>query len=246
MSESVQKAFKILEHISRQSAGTTLTAISRDLGLNKATVLRYIKSLQSLRVLERRRNQYHLGLRLFEIGSRVRLQKEIRQRVHGILENLCQQVNETVNLAQIYNTEVLYLDKIESTRSLQIQTAIGGTAPIHCTALGKAILSIIPDPQRIHLMSRISFDRKTKNTISSRRELDTQIREIRIRGYSIDHEELEEGLKCVAVPFYIDSLNFYGGISLSGPSIRFTRTMIRKYAGILLKTRDKVIDQLGL
>jgi DNA-binding IclR family transcriptional regulator len=246
MSGSVQKAFKILDYISLQTAGATLTEIARDLDLNKATALRYIKSLRSLRILERRQNQYHLGLRLFEIGSRVRLQIEIRQRVHGILENLCHRVNETVNLAQIHNAEVLYLDKIESTRSLQIQTNIGGTAPVHCTALGKAILSIMPDHQRNLLMKRLSFDRKTRNTLSGTGELNSQILEIRRQGYSVDHEELEEGLKCVAVPFRIDSLNFYGGISLSGPSIRFTRPVIRKYAGYLLRVRDQVVDQIRL
>jgi DNA-binding IclR family transcriptional regulator len=177
---------------------------------------------------------------LFELGNKVRTKQLIVLKIHPILERLCARVNETVNLAQIYNNQALYLDKIESQRSLQIQTSVGNRLPLHCSALGKSILATLPREKRDRLLSEMVLAPITRFTITRKSELIKQIEIINTRGYSVDNEEFEEGLKCVAVPLHIAHFDFFGAISLSGPSFRFTPATIKKLANHLKTTVEDI------
>lgn len=244
MSDSVKKAFRILDLLSQSPEHLTLSEIARTMAINKATAFRYLKTMEELKLIEKRNNYYQLGMGLFKLGSKVPLAILMTEKIHPVLKQLCGELNETVNLAYFHNNEVLYLDKIESNRSLQIQTAIGNTAPLHCTALGKVILSIFPQSKIVSIVDQIQLVKKTPATITSKKELIRQIEEIRQHQYGIDDEELEEGLKCIAVPLHLSELNFYGGVSLSGPSTRFTDDLMQEYIFSLKGAVTKIKSEL--
>ncbi|MCK4888565.1 MAG: IclR family transcriptional regulator, partial [Candidatus Aminicenantes bacterium] len=214
------------------------------LGINKTTAFRNLKTLEELNILERINNLYYLGISLFEMGSKVYLKQIIIEKIHPILRELSEEVNETVNLAKIHNGMVLYLDKIESKRSLQIQSSIGDTLPLYCTSLGKSILSILPENEMREIIKNISFEKTTHKTISNPKKLIEQINEIKLKGHSIDDEEFEEGLICISVPLYLKHHNFYGSFSLSGPSIRFDQATLLKLSKKLKKYKDIIIEKL--
>lgn len=244
MSNTIKKAFEIVKLIEKNQGKYTLTDIVKALGINKTTAFRNLKTLEELNILEKINNLYYLGISLFEMGSKVYLKQIIIEKIHPILRKLSEEVNETVNLAKIHNSMVLYLDKIESRRSLQIQSSIGDTLPLYCTSLGKSILSILPENEMMEIIKNISFEKTTNKTISNKIKLIEQINEIKLRGYSVDDEEFEEGLICISVPLYLKNHNFYGSISLSGPSIRFDQATLLKLAGKLKKYKDIIIKKL--
>ncbi|MCK5220547.1 MAG: IclR family transcriptional regulator, partial [Candidatus Aminicenantes bacterium] len=222
----------------------TLTDIVKILNINKTTAFRNLKTLEELNIIEKINHLYYLDVSLFELGNKVYLKQIIVEKIHPILKELSEEVNETVNLAKLHNGMVLYLDKIESRRSLQIQSSIGDTLPIYCTSLGKSILSILPDEKMVETINNICFNKTTSKTIDKPELLKKQISEIKKRGYSIDDEEYEEGLTCISVPLFLEHHNFYGSISLSGPSIRFDQATILKFSGKLKKYKKIITNKL--
>ena len=245
MNSSIEKAFRIVKLIENNQGKYTLTDIVRIMGINKTTAFRNLKTLEELNILEKINNLYYLGISLFELGSKVYIKQIIIEKIHPILSDLSEEVNETVNLAKLHNGMALYLDKIESKRSLQIQSSIGDTLPLYCTSLGKSMLSILPEDEMMDLISQIKFEKTTGKTISNQKKLLEQINEIKLRGYSVDDEEYEEGLICIAVPLYLAHHNFYGSISLSGPSIRFNGNTLLKLSRTLKKYKEIIINKLN-
>ena len=240
MNQSVLKAFEILSFVVDNPQKLSLNQMGRALKMNKTTLFRFLSTLESLKLLDKRDDYYVPGIKLFELGSKVPVKQLIVDRVHPFLVGLTAEVNETVNMGELSSAQVLYLDKTESQRSLQIHTYIGSYTDLHCTALGKAILSILPEPRRDEIMAGLSFTVKTRNTITEPQKLQDQVRKVCERGYSIDMEELEEGLHCVAVPLFIEPLNFFGAISCSGPSVRFTPQRMAELAVKLKKTVEEI------
>jgi IclR family acetate operon transcriptional repressor len=214
--------------------------MSACLKMNKTTLYRFLATMESLDILSREDEHYVPGIKLFELGSKVPVKKLIVAGVHPILRRLTAEVNETVNLAELRSNRVFYLDKTESLRSLQIQTSVGSYIALHATALGKSILSILPEPLRETIIGQLDFEVRTPNTITDPGVLRTQVEKVWTDGYSTDDEEWEEGLRCVAVPLFIEELNFYGGISCSGPTVRFTPQRIKELAEKLKETVEEI------
>ena len=213
MNQSVMKAFEILSFVVDNPQKLSLNQMGRALKMNKATLFRFLSTLESLKLLDKRDDHYVPGIKLFELGSKVPVKQLIIDRVHPFLAGLTAEVNETVNMGELSNGRVLYLDKTESQRSLQ---------------------------KRDEIMAGLSFTAKTRNTIIDPQKLRVQVRKVCERVYSIDMEELEEGLHCVAVPLFIEPLNFFGAISCSGPSVRFTPQRMAELAVKLKKTAEKI------
>lgn len=245
MNQSIKKAFEILSFVVENPEKMSLSEMSASLRMNKTTLYRFLSTLESLDILSRKDEHYVPGIKLFELGSKVPVKQLIVARVHPVLSRLTAEVNETVNLAELRSNRVFYLDKTESLRSLQIQTSVGSYIALHATALGKSILSILPEALRESIIRQLDFEVRTPNTITEPAELRTQVEKVWTDGYSTDDEEWEEGLRCVAVPLLIEELNFYGGISCSGPTVRFTPQRIMELAEKLKEAITEIIKSFS-
>lgn len=245
MNSTVKRSFGIVRAIADNQGKYTLSDLVRESGINKTTLFRTLKTLEELNLIEKRDNFFYLGLSLFELGNKVHTKHIIVDRFHPFLKQLCEEVNETVNLASLYNNRILYLDKTESRRSLQIRSAIGDTLPLYCTALGKSILSILPEEEFKKIINGIRFESFTKNTIKDKKTLIIQINHIKKMGFSIDDEEFEEGLVCVSVPLYLNEYDFYGSLSLSGPSTRFRGENLKNLALTLKRYKDILLKKIN-
>jgi IclR family transcriptional regulator, KDG regulon repressor len=243
MNQSVQKAFEILSFIAETPQKMSLNQMAVKIGMNKSTLFRFLSTLESLEIIAKKDDCYVPGIKLFQWGSQVPVNQLLVAKIHPLLQQLTLEVNETVNMGQFSNNKVLYLDKSESQRSLQIKTSVGSYTELHATALGKSILSILPLTLRNSIIDSLIFERKTSNTITSPAKLKKQVDTVAQEGYSKDCEELEEGLHCVAVPLFIESLNFYGGISCSGPINRFTPLRMTQLAQ-QLKAKSQEIKKV--
>lgn len=230
MNQSIKKAFEVLSFIVENPEKMTLVEMSSRIGMNKTTLYRFLSTLESMDFLARKDDRYVPGIKLFELGSRVPIKELLVDKVHPILLRLTAEVNETVNMGEFRKNRVFYLDKTESQRSLQIHTSVGSYIPLYSSALGKSILSILPGPLRETIIGRLDFEKKTENTVTDAGILRAHVARVWERGYGTDCEEMEHGLHCVAVPIKIESLDFYGAISCSGPTVRFTSQRMEELA----------------
>ncbi len=246
MSGSVKKAFSIIRYIADHQGEFTLSELGRQLNMNKTTVFRYLETLEELDILEKRSGSWFLGMELFSLGHQVDLQKSIVERVHPIILSCSRKMNETLSFAGLIGESAIYLDKVESSRGLQMRATLGDRLPFHCTALGKSILSILPEDQAAGLLDRLKLEKYTDKTVTDRDVLAEQLKEIREKGYSLEEEELEPGLSCIAVPLYIESLEFYGSISFSGSSSRLSGERMAELVDELLSVSGSIRKSLEI
>jgi IclR family acetate operon transcriptional repressor len=227
MSESAGKALDLLFYLAKTEGEVTLARLSRDTGMNKATALRYLAVLESRGVAERRGGGWSLGLALYELGTRVPVRSLVVERVRPFLERLARETGETANLACLAGGSAVYLDRAEANRSLRMRSAPGDRLPLYCTGVGKAILSVLPDDRARAIIGSDPLPRINERTVIDPEQIFKEAEEARDLGYGMDKEEYETGLTCMAIPICLPESDFYGAMSVSGPTARMRDPTIR-------------------
>jgi DNA-binding IclR family transcriptional regulator len=148
-------------------------------------------------------------------------------------------------LCILEGSHVIYIDKIEPTRSVRMITRVGASNPVHCTSVGKAILAFLPEERFADVLRRIRFERFTHRTLATAEALRVEIEKTRRRGYAVDDEELEEGLRCIAVPVLDAQRLPVAAVSVSGPSFRVTAQKLPSIANHLLQCVRGISADMG-
>ena len=247
-SRSVVKTMQLLEALAHlPEAG--VTELSRQLGMHKSTTYRFLNSLCELKYVYRdaETERYRTTLKLFELGSAVVQRIELWREANPIMEELAHETEETVHLAMLEDDKLVYLHKIESTQTLRVSmmSRIGHTAPLHCTGLGKCLLAFSPVQLSERIIERYPLTRFTETTITSQSELRAELERIRDRGYAVDNEEHEIGIRCVAAPIHPPASGSPAALSLSVPSVRLTEAEIARHARLVRAATERIEEQLN-
>jgi len=140
----------------------------------------------------------------------------LRETAHPFLVKLSAETQKTVHLCVLDRHDVVYIDKVESQRSLPMMSRIGSRAPAYCTGVGKALLSTLPAEQVISLLQGITLEKRTAPMITDSMQLLEELKLTAGRGYAIDNGEHEEGIKCFAAPIKGFGGDVAGAISVTG------------------------------
>jgi DNA-binding IclR family transcriptional regulator len=244
--QALDRAFAVLDLLGESETPLGLAQVAASLQLHKSTAHRFLMVLERHRMVERTANgKFRLGLRLFDFGNRAIEQYDLRDRAQPHLRRLVAETEETAHLALLEATRVIYIDKIEPTRSVRMITRIGASNPVHCTSVGKAILAFLPPERAADIIRRIRFERMTNRTISTAEALRVELDKTRRRGYAVDDEELEEGLRCIAVPVLDAQRLPVAAVSVSGPSFRVTAQKLPAIANHLLQCVRGISVDMG-
>ncbi len=242
---SVYRAIKIIELIGEKRS-IALPEIAQQLSLPKSSAYEILTTLCKADFICRdKNNNYSLGIRLIELGNKAQLNLEIRRIATPILKELNEELDETVHLTVLDNDEILYVECFESTKRLRTYSVIGVRAPLHCTAVGKAILSMQDEKEIKRIISTKGLTQFTHNTITDPQKLLKELQETRKRGYAIDDIEHEEGVRCVGAPIFDISGRVYASISISGPSQRITLDRIPEIGELVKEKANKISALLG-
>ncbi|HEV2986947.1 MAG TPA: IclR family transcriptional regulator [Candidatus Angelobacter sp.] len=243
----LDRALAILQMLSADGPDLSLGELSTKLELHKSTVHRLIMVLERHKLVERNSDngRYRLGLKLFEFGTKAVAKLDLRGRARPVLERLVLETSETVHLCILDDTEVVYLDKVEPARSVRMASSVGRRNPAYCTAVGKAILAWLPEAQVESIVRKHGLKAITSNTITSFLELKTEMTAIRDRGYAIDDEEIEEGVRCVGCVVRDFSGGPVAAISVSGPAFRLTREKLKSIARPVVAASNSLSAELG-
>ncbi len=188
----IDRVLHVLEILANVESALTLVELSKQLGLPKSTVLRLLMVLEGHRFVEKdaQNGVYRLGLRLFELGSKALAQFSLSDRAKPYLERLVFTTGETAFVCVLDDGEVLSLARVESPRTVRIPSTVGWRAPVHCTAVGKALLAFLPEPDLKALVKKRKLHAYTPNTITSLPRLRSELQLVCERGYAVDHEEM--------------------------------------------------------
>lgn len=229
MIQSVARAVSILEHLAAHRSGDGLTSISRGVQLSKSTTHSLISTMEQLGYVQQDQTtgRYSLGLKLFELGQAMHASMDLRTIAMPYLHALAKKYEETVHLAVLSKGEVVYIDKVDSPRSIRITSQIGGRNPAHCTGVGKILLAGLPEAEIGKAIGGRKLQKFTPNTIADLDKLRLHLEKVRADGYAQDEEEIELGLSCVAAPIKNHRGAVIAAISLSGPTGRMANNGTR-------------------
>jgi len=213
------KARLILEAFQIDDDDLSLSELSRRTGISKASVHRLAQELLDWGMLERAGTDYRLGMRAFELGSRVPRLRVLRDAIRPYMDNLHFATKETVHLGVLDGLEVLYLEKVAARGQTTRPSRIAGRMPLHCTATGKILLAFSAPTLLEEILAR-PLERRTPSTIVLPGVLAEQVRKTRSAGHSTESEETAIGYCSVAVPLFGSSGLLLGALSITAPTFR--------------------------
>jgi IclR family KDG regulon transcriptional repressor len=243
---SVANALRLTKVFSEHEYEMGISALAQRLGLAKSTVHRLATTLVEYDMLEQNREtgKYRLGLALFELGTLVRRKMDVTTEAQGEIHTLAEASGETVQLAILDHLSVLYIRIRESRQAVRMSSGLGSRAPAHCTGVGKALLAFQP-PEVVKQVMENGLKRYTEHTITDPELLLQELASIRARGYSIDDEEIEVGLRCVAAPIRDHSGHVTAAISVAAPVQRMSKKNVQATIPSVLAAAESISRRLG-
>lgn len=220
--QSVDRAMLLIETLAEDDEGYRLTDLAVRTGLSISTVHRILTTLEKRRFVQFDRDEslWHIGVKSFEVGATFARRRNFITQAMPYLRKLRDQTRETANLAVIDNGVMVVLTRVASREIMRSVTKVGGRVPMVASGLGKALLSTYPEEDVFAVIRREGMPRLTSKSIVRAGELCKSLHDVRRRGYSIDDEESEIGLRCVSAVVYNDCSEPLAAISVSGKASR--------------------------
>jgi len=243
---ALQRGLRMLQFFKQSERGLTATEVGKLSGLPVSTVHRFLVNLEAAGFLKCGVNGvYHLGLECFAVGQAALGQLDIRRLSLPYLLELNQQTRETIHLTVRHGLAAVYVEKIDSPEPLRIHSRIGASVPLYCTAVGKVMLSYMPDAERHDVLRQIELKRVTANTIGSLQELETELFRVRKNGYACDMEENELHIRCIAAPIWDHTGAVHASLSITVPVVRMPVARLRQLAPLIQDAGLQISRELG-
>jgi len=172
-------------------------------------------------------------------------QIDLVKEANPYIRELANKCNETVHLGVLENTNVLYLAKEESSQTIRMISYVGKKSPLHCTGLGKVLLSYLPSKDRKKILDAIELPRFTENTITNKKKLEEELERIEKEGVALDREENEKDVRCIAAPIRNYQGKVVAAVSISSPSYRIKEENQNHLKEELVTTCQKISSRLG-
>ena len=238
----ISRAAAVLRALEGEPDGLSLGQISQRVGLARSTVQRIVDALRTEQFLIATSPTAGVRLGPALIRLAVSASVEFDRITRPIMADLSQTVGETVDLSVLNGRSAVFTDQIQVPHRLRAVSAVGESFPLHCTANGKALLSVLPEEKLARLL-RMPLLRMTSNTITKSAELLREVEACRRSGVAIDDEEHTEGISAVGTGF-VDPLGRAVALSIPVPTTRFRRAR-RELAAQLLAARELIRQTLG-
>jgi len=219
---NVERALDILQYLSRHSGEHGVRSLAAALELSPSSVFRLLETLEQAGFVQQNTatDKYAIGIKAVQLGIAALGALDITTIAPGCLRSLVSETGESAFLAVRDDTEIVYLLKEEGRYSIRTTALLGSRRPLHCTGLGKSFLATMPSEEVEALMQRAGMPRLTQYTITELGALWEELAHIRVRGYAVDREEVEEGLACIAAPIRDYRGVTVAAVSMAGPSSR--------------------------
>jgi DNA-binding IclR family transcriptional regulator len=228
--QSVSHALDILESFTKTEDELGVTELSKRLGLHKNNVFRLLATLEHRGYIEQNpaTENYRLGAKTLQIGSIFIEQRECRRQARPILENLMTASGETAVVAVLRGNKVIYMDSVETDKTVRAVSRIGALLPAHCTSVGKVQLAELSSADIERLYPDQALPALTDRSIKTRDALVAQLKRIAEQGYAVENEEVETDVRSVSVAVKDYSKKVIAAIGITAPVSRLTDDRLEK------------------
>ncbi|WP_415714608.1 HTH-type transcriptional regulator BhcR [Roseibium sp.] len=244
--KSLDRAMAVFEHLSTQS-GVSLSALSEQTGESTATLYRILFTLETRGLVEfdQAEQLWHIGPGAFIVGARFLRRTSLVERARPILRNLMEETGETANLGVGQSHNVLFVSQVETHSNIRAFFPPGTLSPMHASGIGKALLAFMDPDVCERIVSKGQRERFTEYTLCDAEDLSADLSQVRARGYSIDGEEKNVGMRCIAAPVFDHFGEAVAGVSVSGPTSRVALDKVEVLAEAVMAAADRLTAAIG-
>lgn len=241
----LDRAFSILELLSTEKNGLGVTDISKTLDLNKSTVHRIVSSLCERGYIEKTEDSnYKIGAKIVQLSSFYLNNLELNTEAKPYLVRLANELKLPVHLGILDGLYVVYIDKVDIINNIRLYSQIGKRIEIHCSALGKVILSCLNDNDILNILKDYKFNDHTEKTIKNIDALMEDLKKSRVRGYAVDDEEHDLEIRCIAAPIFDYKNRPIAAISVSGSLNNLPCSSDEEIGNMVVETAKEISKKL--
>lgn len=227
------------------ASAQTLEELAKRTGVNKTTMLRIVRTLETAGFLVRDGDSYRLGARVLDISNAYLSSLTLSKVTQKPMERLANEFGQTVSVAILDEADVVYVAIEQAQRELGIQGEVGGRHPAHATALGKVLLSgLDPEDARARLRSR-ELVRLTHRTLVDVEDVMASVERVKRDGYALDDEERGIGIRCVAAPIHDREGSIVAAMSIAGPIFHMQDDQVEKILSRLIEATREIDAEMG-
>jgi IclR family transcriptional regulator, KDG regulon repressor len=245
--QAVERALVILDLFDEYSPELKISEISERVHLNKSTVHSLLKTLKKHGYIEQEfeSGKYKLGMKLFERGNFVIENLDVRSIAKKYLLDLSRKTGHTLHLVILEGREGIYIDKVEGTSANVLFSRIGRRVPIHSSGVGKVLVAFSDKDDIDKILDGYLFEQRTPRTLTNKEDFLKELKEIRNQGYSIDNEENEPGICCLAFPIRNHTGGVVAGFSISMPTPQLNKEEMDRVIPLMISTSEEISKQMG-
>ncbi len=245
--QTVDRALRVLNSLAEARREMGVTELARQVGIDPSSTYRILTTLahHGYVAQDPQTTKYRLGMRLLTLGSVVSESLDLTELSRPVLEHLVELTGETTNLMVREGLEGVYVAGVSGTKTLRRVLCVGTREPLHCSAVGKVILANLPEEIVDQIIDERGLPAMTSRTISEPNMLRRHLIQIKQRGFAIDDEEGEEGLRCIAAPIFEHKGEIAAAVSISGPALRLSLVTLEHLAPTVIQAADNISELLG-
>lgn len=244
--QALDRGLQILSLLSREGR-QTLTDLAMRAGMPPSSAHRLLLTLQAHRFAEfdDHTQDWMIGVEAYRIGAGFLTRINLPELSADIMHDLMTETGETANLAIADDGDVVFISQVETQNPIRAFFRPGTRSHMHASGAGKALLAQMPQDDLEKLLQKKGLPEFTAKTLSMPGDLFADLERIRSRGWSFDDEERYDGMRCIAAPVFSAHGRAIAGISVSGPSARFTEQAIADFSAAVRKSARTLSQRLG-
>ena len=245
--DAAAKALELLNAFSFQERRLSLAELATRTGIPRATAFRLLSTLEEGGFLVKESGDYRLGIKCFVLGNVAAADLDLRQVAYPHLSALRDLTGETTHIAILDHWQVVYLERLPSPKPVGfMRSRPGAILPAYCTGLGKVLLAHRDEAEVAAWAAAQTFKAWTPHTVTARKRLVDELRATRARGYAVDEQEHELGVRCIAAPVRNHQGEVVAAISVAGPTERMPRVLVgSNTAKAVVAAAQEISIQLG-
>ena len=242
--KSLQKGLMVLEAFARSAHPMTLQEIAGELGIGPTTMFRFLHTLEKTGFIEKdiKHKTYRLTPKVLTLGYAVFHSSDLWQTAHPYLVKTSARLNETMNMAILDGTDILYIDRIKTQKILQINLEIGSKLPAYCTSMGRVLLSGLPEDEAREILSASKREKFTEKTLTDINAIERVLEKTRREGYALNDGELAPELKSIAAPVRNETGRVVAAVNIAVHASQYDVSKMKKVLLPALKETTQTIS----
>ncbi|RKX41652.1 MAG: IclR family transcriptional regulator [Thermotogae bacterium] len=244
---SVERSLKILEYVVSCKNGVRVQNVSERMGISPPTAFKHLETLMKAGYIckESSSRRYYASYKIVELGSSILRNVQAREIARPFLVKLMEKTGMTVHFVLKDGDEGVYIDKVESARTIPTISRIGMRMRLYSTGFGKAILAYVTEKELKDYLSNVKLEKQTANTITDAKRLIEELERVRENGYAIDNEENEPGIKCIGAPIFDYTNRVLGAVSVTTAASILSDQVVETVAREVCHVAHDISERLG-